>query len=324
VTDIWDEEKRSEVMSRIRSRDTKPEMKVKEALEESELNFEYQKEVLGHKVDFFIPPRTVILVNGCFWHTHEPCYSEPKSNVEYWRGKAINNRKRDSAQLIELLREGYRVKPVWECEVEDKLGEIVNFHRSSRTRRLDLSWEELGEFVGFVMGDGSLSYREYGGRRMYLVHLYNESKEVLDHYANLVRWEGLSVVEKFDGEREGKFGECWTYQVSSRFLYLCTYLTKLHRKLLAFPKIDTPAFNRGLVKGFFEAEGNWNNGQLRFYQDRRENLAQLAELLDSLGIESRIYPMETVGKFYLSVLRDEHIERFTELWNPDEIPRMVS
>jgi len=92
VTDIWDEEKRSEVMSRIRSKDTKPELKIKEFLDEIGTDYEYQADIDGWIVDFLVGDDLVIEYRSCFWHKHGCGESNiPKSNRDYWVPKLEGN-----------------------------------------------------------------------------------------------------------------------------------------------------------------------------------------------------------------------------------------
>ncbi len=114
-------EVRSYNMSRIRSKDTKPEELVRKYLFSQ--GFRYRKNVktLPGCPDIVLPKyKTVIFVNGCFWHMHEGCryFVWPKSRQEYWEKKLYGNRDRD-AKNYELLRNmGYRVVIVWECELK--------------------------------------------------------------------------------------------------------------------------------------------------------------------------------------------------------------
>ena len=123
-------EVRSYNMSRIRSKDTKPEELVRKYLFSQ--GFRYRKNVktLPGCPDIVLPKyKTVIFVNGCFWHMHEGCryFVWPKSRQEYWEKKLYGNRDRD-AKNYELLRNmGYRVVIVWECELKkSKIDETLD------------------------------------------------------------------------------------------------------------------------------------------------------------------------------------------------------
>jgi DNA mismatch endonuclease (patch repair protein) len=116
---------RSYNMSRIRSKNTKPEETVRKALFAA--GFRYRKNdkrLLGHP-DIVLPKyKTVIFVNGCFWHGHEGCryFIWPKTNKEYWMEKINGNVERDKQTAASLSGLGWQVIVVWECELKkDKL-----------------------------------------------------------------------------------------------------------------------------------------------------------------------------------------------------------
>jgi len=107
-------------MALIRSKDTKPEMLVRRLVHRMGYRFRLHKKDLPGRPDLVFPSRrSVILVNGCFWHGHD-CRKgrrRPKSNVEYWEGKIAGNVARDQASLAALQDGGWRVLVVWECEI---------------------------------------------------------------------------------------------------------------------------------------------------------------------------------------------------------------
>lgn len=119
--DVFSPEKRSQVMSRIRSKDTKPEKIIRSILHKLGFRFRINRKDLPGKPDIVLPKyRTVIFVHGCFWHQHEGCKiaSKPKSNSEYWKTKFIKNIERDKKNQEELKLMGYRVIIIWECEAK--------------------------------------------------------------------------------------------------------------------------------------------------------------------------------------------------------------
>jgi len=117
-TDTVSVEKRSEIMSKIRGKGTKPELAVKAFLEEAGASFMYQPKIAGHP-DFLVAGRTAVFVNGCFWHGCPEHYKEPKSNVEFWRAKVRRNAERQDEAITELRALGYRVFVLWEHSVRD-------------------------------------------------------------------------------------------------------------------------------------------------------------------------------------------------------------
>lgn len=126
--DVMTPEQRHKCMARIRSKNTKPEIMVRKYL--FARGFRYRKNVrrLPGTPDIVLRKyRTVIFVNGCFWHGHEGCrYSHlPKSNVVFWRNKIERNKKRDLRERVELRRMGWHVIQVWECQLKPKEREMT-------------------------------------------------------------------------------------------------------------------------------------------------------------------------------------------------------
>ena len=120
MADIKTKESRSYNMSRIAGKDTKPEELVRKYLFSK--GFRYRKNVrkLPGTPDLVLPKyRTVIFVNGCFWHGHEGCkyFVWPKSNAEFWRLKIETNISRDQRKKAQLRDMGWNVMIVWECEL---------------------------------------------------------------------------------------------------------------------------------------------------------------------------------------------------------------
>ena len=120
MADIKTKESRSYNMSRIAGKDTKPEELVRKYLFSK--GFRYRKNVrkLPGTPDVVLPKyRTVIFVNGCFWHGHEGCkyFVWPKSNAEFWRQKIETNISRDRRKEAQLRDMGWNVMIVWECEL---------------------------------------------------------------------------------------------------------------------------------------------------------------------------------------------------------------
>jgi len=122
MTDIWSEEKRSEVMSKIRSKDTEPEVKIKEFLDELGVDYQFQEDVNGWDIDFLVGDRTIIEYRSCFWHLCDEHGKIPDSNRDYWGPKLRRNRKRDEEKDGELRKAGYEVEVIWS---HDNLGERV-------------------------------------------------------------------------------------------------------------------------------------------------------------------------------------------------------
>ncbi|MBR3098442.1 MAG: DNA mismatch endonuclease Vsr [Clostridia bacterium] len=119
--DVHSKETRSYNMSQIKGTNTKPEEIVRKYLFSK--GFRYRKNVndLPGKPDIVLSKyRTVVFVNGCFWHHHENCkyFVWPRSNAEFWKKKIDGNVMRDSINHEKLKAAGWRVIDVWECELK--------------------------------------------------------------------------------------------------------------------------------------------------------------------------------------------------------------
>ena len=109
-------------MSRIRGKDTKPEIAVRSILHRTGYRFRLHRRDLPGNPDIVLPKyHTVILVHGCFWHRHRGCkYAyTPKSRVDFWQKKFTENVERDKRNRKALRQEGWKVVVVWECELRD-------------------------------------------------------------------------------------------------------------------------------------------------------------------------------------------------------------
>ncbi|WP_081077758.1 very short patch repair endonuclease [Burkholderia stagnalis] len=114
---------RSENMSRIRSKDTQPEMMVRRAFWAAGLRYRLHDKRLPGNPDLVFPGRnTVVFVHGCFWHCHEGCsnFRIPKTRTDWWAAKLARNKMRDIAVQAELETIGWRVIVIWECAVGDR------------------------------------------------------------------------------------------------------------------------------------------------------------------------------------------------------------
>ena len=123
MTDILTPEKRSENMSRIQSRDTSIELKVRKLIYSMGLRYRVNRKDLPGKPDIVIEKyKLIIQVHGCYWHRHPDCklaYS-PKSRVDFWQKKFSENVSRDKKVEQELVSLGYRVFTIWECEIKNE------------------------------------------------------------------------------------------------------------------------------------------------------------------------------------------------------------
>jgi DNA mismatch endonuclease Vsr len=129
MPDIYSKEKRSQIMSAVRHKDTFPELIVQSLLRNKQIEYEREIKILNCTPDIVIRDlKKIIFVNGCFWHGHECKNGElPKSNLEYWKQKIEKNKKRDIKNYSELGIEGWQYLVIWECELKKKnLDTIIN------------------------------------------------------------------------------------------------------------------------------------------------------------------------------------------------------
>jgi len=120
VADIFSKEQRSTIMSRIRGKDTGPELLVRRALFAKGFRYRIHVKELPGKPDIVLPKyRSVVIVDGCFWHGHRKCkvFKMPKTRVSFWRKKIEGNRARDLKNRRKLHRLGWKAIHVWECEL---------------------------------------------------------------------------------------------------------------------------------------------------------------------------------------------------------------
>lgn len=113
---------RSSLMSRIRAKNTKPEILIRSLLHRRGFRFRLHNRRLPGTPDLVLPKyRVAIFVNGCFWHMHDCDYFRmPKSRSEFWHEKLEANRRRDEVKRNELLLSRWRVATIWECCFRDR------------------------------------------------------------------------------------------------------------------------------------------------------------------------------------------------------------
>ncbi|WP_299894311.1 DNA mismatch endonuclease Vsr [uncultured Ruegeria sp.] len=144
MADIVTPEVRSRMMSRIRGRNTRPEMALRKALHRKGLRFRLNAKELPGSPDIVLPRwKTVLFVHGCYWHRHHGCRktTTPASNVEFWAEKFRLNVERDARNIRDLREAGWRVGVVWECAVgrepsPDLVEQLVEFIISKEPGRM--------------------------------------------------------------------------------------------------------------------------------------------------------------------------------------------
>lgn len=123
MADIKSKESRSYNMSKIAGKDTKPEQLVRKYLFSKGFRYRKNDKRLPGSPDLVLPKyKTVIFVNGCFWHGHKGCkyFVWPKNNAEFWRKKIESNIARDERNQSQLENLGWNVLIIWECELRSK------------------------------------------------------------------------------------------------------------------------------------------------------------------------------------------------------------
>ena len=124
-------------MSRIRGRDTKPELVVRRWLWHQGFRYRLYVKSLPGRPDIVMRKwRTVIMVNGCFWHGHDCQKTKPATNDRFWEDKITRNRERDAANLAALQAAGWHVIVLWECQLTAK-------RRTATLRDLELALSRI-------------------------------------------------------------------------------------------------------------------------------------------------------------------------------------
>ncbi|WP_243347238.1 very short patch repair endonuclease [Parabacteroides sp. FAFU027] len=121
MADVHDKATRSYNMSRIKNKDTKPEILVRKFLFANGFRYRLNDKKLPGKPDIVLPKyKTVIFINGCFWHGHENCkyFRLPKTRIEWWKNKIEKNKENDLKNHTLLKDAGYHVIVIWECEIK--------------------------------------------------------------------------------------------------------------------------------------------------------------------------------------------------------------
>jgi DNA mismatch endonuclease (patch repair protein) len=126
--DVHDKETRSYNMSCIKGKNTRPEEIVRKYLFSQGFRYRKNDKRLPGTPDIVLPKyKTVIFVNGCFWHGHDGCryFVIPKTNTEFWTKKIETNRNRDIRKINDLQTLGWKVIVVWECQLKKEKADIT-------------------------------------------------------------------------------------------------------------------------------------------------------------------------------------------------------
>ena len=172
MADKLNTQQRHHCMSRIRGKDTKPELLVRKGLHERGFRFRLQDRNLPGRPDIVLPKYGVaIMVNGCFWHGHKGCRyaTKPKSNVEFWETKIARNKHRDEVTAAHLEALGWTVIVVWECELRGK---------ETAEARIQTLAEE-------IRSSGELKKQKENRRRLSRAAATREREQMLERQAAL-------------------------------------------------------------------------------------------------------------------------------------------
>lgn len=131
MSDIYSKSKRSDIMSKISGKETKPEILVRKFLFSNGFRFRKNVKELPGKPDIVLPKyKVVIFVHGCFWHGHT-CKrgTLPKTNHEFWQDKIGRNIERDIYNISELNENGWNVIIIWQCEIGNRTNRDIRLHK---------------------------------------------------------------------------------------------------------------------------------------------------------------------------------------------------
>jgi DNA mismatch endonuclease (patch repair protein) len=129
MVDVHSKAVRSYNMSRIKGKDTKPEILVRKFLFFKGLRYRLHQKNLPGKPDIVIPQHKVIVfIHGCFWHGHKGCkyFVPPKTRTEWWVNKINETTKKDAENILKLKKLGWKIIIVWECSLKsDKIKKVL-------------------------------------------------------------------------------------------------------------------------------------------------------------------------------------------------------
>ena len=138
-SDVHSPETRSYNMSRIRSKNTKPEKLLRSLLHREGFRFRIHDARLPGKPDIVLPKyKTVIFVNGCFWHRHEGCKytTTPATRRDFWEEKFSGTVQRDRIKQQQLEQMGWSVFTVWECEIKQDADQVLKYLTDALHRKV--------------------------------------------------------------------------------------------------------------------------------------------------------------------------------------------
>jgi len=130
MTDVFSITKRSQIMSHISGKNTKPEIIIRKIVHSLGYRFRLHKKELPGKPDIVFPKyKKVIFVNGCFWHGHKNCLRSklPSTNKKFWKEKIEGNKRNDKSSKVKLKKLGWVYLVIWQCEInKSNIGKLEN------------------------------------------------------------------------------------------------------------------------------------------------------------------------------------------------------
>ena len=140
MVDNLSKRQRSQLMARIRGRDTRPERALRLALRRKKIPYRSYPKVAGVTVDLILPTQGIaIFVHGCFWHGCPRHYTAPRTRPRFWKDKLASNRRRDLVQQRRVMQDGWQVAVVWEHSLRPNGDQVVDRLSRRRRRRLTKS-----------------------------------------------------------------------------------------------------------------------------------------------------------------------------------------
>ena len=127
MSDIYSKSKRSDIMSKISGKETKPEILVRKYLFSKGFRFRKNVKGLPGKPDIVLPKyKVIIFIHGCFWHGHSCKRGNlPSSNIQFWENKISQNLSRDKNVTQKLKELGWKVIIIWQCEIQNNLSREI-------------------------------------------------------------------------------------------------------------------------------------------------------------------------------------------------------
>ena len=131
MSDIFSQTKRSDIMSKISNKDTKPEILVRKFLFSQGFRYRINVRTLPGKPDRVLPKyKIAIFVHGCFWHGHDCKKGKlPSSNIDFWKNKILKNKLRDNENQAQLALLSWKVIVIWQCEISKIDKKIETFNK---------------------------------------------------------------------------------------------------------------------------------------------------------------------------------------------------